>query len=116
MKTEKFKRKLRKIKRQGEQYKIEKQLRDAYAEYWPEHKKRKTSNIMLVIIVFAITVYTVASFWIQYRTGIPVDSTLTTCFYTFWGSELIALATLKTSKIIKGVDSKQEANNDEACG
>jgi hypothetical protein len=110
MKTEKFKRKLRKIKRQGEQYKVEKQLRDMYAEYWPEHKKRKTSNVMLAIIVTAITLYTVASFWIQYSTGVPVDSTLTTCFYTFWGSELVALTGIKISKVFK------PSSDGEACG
>ena len=104
MNTERFKRKLRKIRRQGEMYKKEKEVRDAYAEYWPDRKKRKVSNIMLAVSVIAIAFYTVASFWIQYKTGIPVDSTLTTCFYAFFGSELIALTTLKTSKIIKGAD------------
>lgn len=110
MKTEKFKRKLRKIKRQGEQYKVEKQLRDMYAEYWPEHKKRKTSNIILAIIVVAIIAYTIAAFWIQYSTGVPVDSTLTTCFYAFWGSELVALTGIKISKVFK------PSSEDEACG
>ena len=110
-----FKRKLNRIRKQGERYKKEKAVRDAYAEYWPEHKTRKVSNIMLVVIVTAIVIYTVASFWIQYKTGIPVDSTLTTCFYTFWGSELIALATLKTSKIIKGIDGTN-CENSNAVG
>ena len=104
MNTEKFKRKLRKIRRKGEMYKKEKEVRDAYVEYWPDRKKRKVSNIMLAVSVVAIAFYTIASFWIQYKTGVPVDSTLTTCFYAFFGSELIALTTLKTSKIIKGAN------------
>ena len=102
MKTDKFKKKLRKIKRQGEQYKIEKQLRDAYAEYWPDRKKRKVSNIMLVIIVTAIIVYTIAAFWLQYVTGIAVDSTLTTLYYAFWCTELVALTTIKNNKTKHG--------------
>lgn len=65
---------------------------------------------MLAIVVSAIIIYTVASFWIQYRTGIPVDATLTTCFYTFWGSELLALTGIKISKVFKPETS------DEACG
>lgn len=102
-----FQLRLKRIKRRGEQYKKEKKLRDAYAEYLPDRKRRKVSNIMLVTIVVAIVLYTVASFWLQYKTGYAIDSTLTTCFYTFWGSELVALATLKTSKIIKGVNDDE---------
>lgn len=98
MKEAKFRRKLRKIRRQGEEYKREQEIRDAYAEYWPDRKKRKVSNIMLVIIVVAIVAYTVASFWIQYRTGIAVDATLTTLYYAFWTTELVALTTIRNNK------------------
>lgn len=110
MHSKMFKWKLNRIKRQGERYKKEQAIRDAYAEYWPDSKKRKVSNIMLVIVVAAIVIYTVASFWIQYHTGVPVDATLTTCFYTFWGSELIALTGIKISKVIK------PSSSDDACG
>lgn len=110
MYSKRFKRKLNRIRKQGERYKKEQAVRNAYAEYWPDRKKRRVSNIMLVIVVAAIIIYTVASFWIQYRTGIPVDATLTTCFYTFWGSELLALTGIKISKVFKSETS------DEACG
>ena len=110
MKTDKFKKKMKRIKQQGERYKSEQQLRDAYAEYWPNRKKQRTSTVMLVVIVIAIISYTVASFWVQYHTGTAVDSTLTTCFYTFWGSELVLLAGIKTSKIIK---SRKDDDQDE---
>ena len=106
MSTDKFKKKLLKIKRKGERQKVKYELEAKYAQYYP-NKKRKVSNIMLTIIVLAITAYTVANFWLTYATGVAMDPTLTTCFYTFWGSELIALATLKTSKIIKGTDKEQ---------
>ena len=102
MSLKRFKNKMRKLRVQGERYKTEKQIMDAYAEYWPESKKKKVSNIMLVVAVIAIVLYTVASFWLTYKTGICIDSTLTTCFYTFWGSELFFLAGLKGAKIIKG--------------
>lgn len=110
MNTEKFKRKLRKIKIQGEQYKIEKKLRDAYAEYWPERKMRKVSNIMLVIIVMAIVLYTIAAFWIQYRTGLAIDSTLSTLYYGFWSVELISLTTIKNNKTKYG-----NSDDDNLC-
>ena len=98
MNTERFKRKLRKIRRQGEMYKKEKEVRDAYAEYWTDRKKRKVSNIMLVVIIFAILAYTVAAFWVQYKTGVPMDSTLSTLYYGFWTVELISLTTIKNNK------------------
>lgn len=101
MNAERFKRKLRKIRRKGEMYKKEKEIIDAYAEYWPDRKKRKVSNIMLAVSVAAIAFYTIASFWIQYKTGVPVDSTLTTCFYAFFGSELLAITGIKISKVFK---------------
>lgn len=98
MNTEKFKRKLRRIRRKGEMYKKEKEVRDAYAEFWPDRKKRKVSNIMLVIIILAILVYTVAAFWVQYKTGVPIDGTLSTLYYGFWTVELISLTTIKNNK------------------
>lgn len=110
MKADKFKRKLRKIKRQGEQYKVEKQLRDAYAEYWPEHKKRKTSNIMLVISVVAIVGYVVADYVLQYNTGIELSPTITPYWFAFWTSEVFLLAGIRISKVFKPESS------DEACG
>lgn len=107
MNEKRFERKLKKMKKHGEQYKREKELRDAYAEYLPDKKKRKVSNIMLVIIVTAIIVYTIASFWLQYRTGIPIDATLSTLYYGFWTVELISLTS------IKNIKTKHENNHFE---
>lgn len=110
MNSKRFKRKLNRIRQKGEQYKKEQAVRDAYAKYWPEHKRRKTSNIMLVVSVLAILIYTIASFWLQYRTGIPIDPTLTTLYYGFWTCEVFVLAGIKISKVIK------PSSSDEACG
>lgn len=101
---ERFQRKLRKMKKRGERYKKEKEIRDAYAEYLPEHKKRKVSNVMLVIIVASIISYVIASFWIQYKTGVPIDATVTTCWFSFWTIEVVALTAIKTSKTKHGRD------------
>jgi hypothetical protein len=108
MNITKFRRKLRQIRRKGEQYKQIKELQDSYAEYWPDKKKRKVSNIMLAAVVSAIVGYAVASFWIQYRTGMPIDSTLTTCWFGFWTTEIIALTTIKNHKTKRGVDDSCE--------
>ena len=62
-------------------------------------KQKKVSNIMLVIICTMIILYTVANFALQYFTSIEVSPTLTTAWFTFWGTELIALAAIKTTKV-----------------
>ena len=93
-----LRKKLVKMKRTYEQRKRIKDLEDAYSEYLPDRKKRKVSNVMLIIIVVAIVGYVLASFWLQYRTGIAIDPTLTTCWFGFWTAEIIALTTIKNNK------------------
>ena len=105
MKEKLFQWKLNRLKKRGERYKREYELKEAYAQYMPERKKRKVSNILLVVVVVAITAYTVANLWITYTTGAVIDSTLTTCFYAFWGSEVLALAGIKLSKIKNNYES-----------
>ena len=69
--------------------------------------KKKVSNIMLVIICTMIILYTVADFLLQYYTSIEVSPTLTTAWFAFWGTELVALAAIKTTKV------KHNKDNDE---
>ena len=110
---------LRRIKRKGERYKREKRIRDAYAQYWPEKNKKKVSNIVLAVSIGTIIVYTVASFWITYMRGISMDPTLTTCVYSFFGGELLMLAGIRVSKVIKNpMDSTviESENNNDAVG
>ena len=98
--TEKmFQRKLEQIQKSGEQYKQIKELEDVYAEYMPEKKIRKVSNVMLFVIIIAIVGYAVANFWMQYNIGMELSPTLTGCWYSFWGVEIVALAAIKTSKV-----------------
>lgn len=107
-----FQLKLKLIKKRRERQKARYELEKEYLEF-TKHKKHKVSNIMLVIIVIAILSYTIANFWLAYTTGVYMDSTLTTCFYAFWSSEIVALATLKTSKIVKGIGYKKDDNDDD---
>ena len=65
-------------------------------------KKPKTSTVMLVIICIMIILYTIADFALQYFTSIEVSPTLTTAWFAFWGTELVALAAIKTSKVKHG--------------
>ena len=104
-----FRWKLKRIKKRGERYKQEKELRDAYEQYMPEKRKSKVSNIMLVIIVMAIVGYVVADFWLQYHMGIEVSPTITTCWFTFWGAEIISLAGIKISKVKNDTQSYDDS-------
>ena len=69
--------------------------------------KKKVSNIMLVIICTMIIGYTVADFALQYFTQIEVSPTLTNAWFAFWGTELIALTAIKTTKVKHGQDKAE---------
>ena len=62
-------------------------------------QQKEVSKVMLVFIVIAIVLYTIADFVLQYFTSIEVSPTLTTAWFAFWGSELIALTAIKTTKV-----------------
>lgn len=109
MSDKRFQKKLEKIKKRGERYKQEKELRDAYAEYLPEHKKRKVSNIMLAVSVIAIVGYVVANYILQSHMGIEISPTITPYWFSFWTIEVFALAGIKIGKVIKD-------NSNNACG
>ena len=70
--------------------------------------KKKVSNIMLVIICTMIIGYTVANFALQYFAGVEVSPTLTNAWFAFWGTELIALTAIKTTKVKHGKDKDEE--------
>ena len=71
--------------------------------------KRKVSNIMLVVICTMIVLYTAADFALQYFTSIEVSPTLTTAWFAFWSTELIALTAIKTTKVKHNRDSDSDA-------
>jgi biotin transporter BioY len=73
-------------------------------------KKKKVSNIMLVLICAMIILYTAADFALQYFAGVEVSPTLTTAWFTFWTVEIVALAAIKTSKVKHGQDTSTEAS------
>lgn len=78
-------------------------------------KKRKVSNILLVLICVMIILYTAATFVLQYFTSVEISPTLTTAWFAFWGTELVALAAIKTSKLKHGEQKEEieEENSEE---
>lgn len=75
--------------------------------------KKKVSNIMLVLVCVMIILYASASFVLQYLTNIEVSPTLTTAWFAFWGTEIIALTAIKTSKVKHNQDNEQPQENIE---
>ena len=79
-----------------------------------EKPKRKVSNMMLVLICTMIILYTAANFVLQYFTSVEVSPTLTTAWFAFWGTELVALAAIKTTKVIKGeLETTEDTSTNE---
>ena len=72
----------------------------------------KVSNLMLIVVIIAITLFAAATFCLQYFAGVEVSPTLTTCWFAFWGTEIVSLAAIKTSKV-KHNYKKEEIFNDE---
>ena len=107
-----FNLRMRWIRQQGERYRREQRIRKAYAEYWPEKKQKKTSTVMLVVIVIAIVGYFLADYTLQSKIGIEISPTLTTCWFSFWGVEIAALTGIKVTKICKGNNSNCVPQND----
>lgn len=63
-----------------------------------ESKKNLYSKVIVVLCIASIWVYVIAGFLVQIHTGIEISNTLTTCFFTFFGVELLSLAGIKTAK------------------
>jgi hypothetical protein len=68
--------------------------------------KKKVSNIVLVLACIMIILYAAANFVLQYYTSVEVSPTLTTAWFTFWGSELFMLAGIKISKVLTNKDNE----------
>lgn len=61
--------------------------------------KKTVTNALLVLICAMIILYTAASFALQYFAQVEISPTLTTAWFAFWATELVALAAIKTCKV-----------------
>ncbi len=57
-------------------------------------KKRFLKYIVLFCIAF-ITLFTIVSTYLNYRVGIELSPTLTTCVYAFFGTEILSTAFIR---------------------
>ena len=75
--------------------------------------KMKISNLMLVVVIIAVTLFAAAAFCLQYFAGMEISPTLTTCWFAFWGTEIVSLAAIKTSKVKHNYKKEEETYSDE---
>ena len=75
---------------------------------------KKVSNLMLVIVCIMIVLYAIASFILQYFTQTEISPTLTTAWFAFWGTEIVSLAGIKISKVLRG-EQQEENIEEETC-
>jgi len=101
-----FNREMAKIKRKNSQIEMRKMLSDE-RDKGKSIKLRgmKTSNKVLAASVVAIVLFTIACLFIQYRTSVEVSSTLITLWFSFWTVEIVSLAGIKITKVIKDYNS-----------
>lgn len=68
-------------------------------EQQQQKKKRSMSRVLVPFIVTSIFVFTIAAIWLQYKIGMELSATLIACFFTFMGSELAMLCSIKKTKV-----------------
>lgn len=118
MKNNFFNKKIKRIKRRGERQKRIYELQQEYNQYYPSKNGMRVSNLVLVVVIIAILLYTAAAFYLQFTTGMEISSTLTALWYTFWTTEVLVLGGIKISKVItdykkKKIEEFLEKDDDE---
>lgn len=78
----------------------------------PPRKKIKYSKILIPIIILAIVGYTVANFILQSNGFGEMSPTLTTCYFGFFGIDLITLCGIKITDTMKDREINQFISND----
>lgn len=70
-------------------------------------KKPKTSTVILVLACIMAISYAIVDVVLQWKLGVEISPTLTGCWYTFWGVELINLANIKNTKTKHNIESEE---------
>lgn len=63
-----------------------------------QKKAKPYAQRLIPVVILAITAYTIADILLQIFIGTEISSTLTTCYFTFWGVEIVNLALIKFGK------------------
>lgn len=77
-------------------------------------KDKPFSQKLIPWIILAVMIYTIADIILQAFYCVEISPTLTTCYFAFWGTEIIGLATIKNVKVknenkeVKILDTKDD--------
>lgn len=113
--TEKqFSRELSEIRLENKQIELRNRLKAEKNKYKKSmFPKIKTSNKILIVAVLAVLLFSIACLYIQYETGMEVSSTLITLWYSFWTVEIVSLAGIKVTKVLKDNKSTSDYSIEE---
>lgn len=75
-------------------------------------RKKHFSDYIVAAAITAIALYTVAAVVLQFCGFTEISSTLTTCWFSFWTVEVVALAAIKGGKVKHG-DKKANDNKED---
>ena len=72
-----------------------------------KRRRRHFADYIVFLSIFAVTMFTVAAFVLQFLGMMEISATLTTCWFAFWTVEIVALASIKNAKIKKEYDKQK---------
>ena len=99
-KMERLHNKLEIAKLKQQERKIRKEILKTYIPPFSLNKLNiRFSKLSVIISFISIILYTGFSLYIQFQNSIEVSSVLTASVFTFFGTELVALTTIKNKKI-----------------
>ena len=78
-------------------------------------RKKHFSDYIVAAAITAAALYTVAAVTLQFCGFMEISSTLTTCWFSFWTVEIVALAAIKGGKVkhqSKKTEESEEGKND----
>ena len=75
-------------------------------------RKKHFSDYIVAAAIVAIGIYTAAAVVLQFCGFMEISSTLTTCWFSFWTVEIVALAAIKGGKVKHG-NKKSDENKED---
>lgn len=83
--------------------------------YLPVKFSIKFNKLIVTICITSIILYTIIAIILQRDTLLEISPTLTTCFYAFFGTELLGLAGIKMMDTRYDVAPPSTTNTTETC-
>lgn len=113
MTEEQFQKEMNKIQSKNKQIEMKEKLKNEKNKY-KKSKKVSTSNKVLLSSIIAVVIFTIACLYIQCMTMMEVSSTLITLWYSFWTVEIVSLAGIKITKVIRNYDTTPSIELDDS--